>query len=51
MYLFFAVAFGNPVNGYTRYALIVSIRVLEQVEVDIYTPIFNKIKQTIPINL
>ncbi|VXD20445.1 conserved hypothetical protein [Planktothrix serta PCC 8927] len=40
-------------NNTARYALIVSIRVVDEVEVDIYTPISisNKIKQTIPINL
>ncbi|MEG4004689.1 S8 family peptidase [Microcoleus sp. Pol11C1] len=36
-----------------RYALIVSLRVVNDVEVDIYTPISisNKIKQTVPINM
>ncbi|MEW5857430.1 MAG: S8 family peptidase, partial [Cyanobacteriota bacterium] len=38
-------------NKTARYALIVSIRVVDEVEVDIYTPISNKIKQTIPINM
>ncbi|MEM9927300.1 MAG: S8 family peptidase [Cyanobacteria bacterium P01_D01_bin.50] len=57
----------HPVNGWwkcspsleawnktARYALIVSIRVLNQVDVDIYTPIYkiyNKIEQGIPINI
>ncbi len=34
-----------------RYALIVSIRVLDEVDVDIYTPISNKIQQTVPIDI
>lgn len=40
-------------NNTARYALIVSIRVIDEVEVDIYTPISisNKIKQTVPINM
>ncbi|QLE56962.1 S8 family peptidase [Nostoc sp. TCL26-01] len=40
-------------NKTARYALIVSIRVIDEVNVDIYTPISlsNKIKQTVPINL
>jgi|GEM_PF-3519062 hypothetical protein len=44
---------GEEWNNTARYALIVSIRVLDEVEVDLYTPIFlsNKIKQTVPINL
>ena len=40
-------------NKTARYALIVSIRVVDEVEVDLYTPISisPKIKQTVPINL
>ncbi|OBQ29039.1 MAG: hypothetical protein AN483_12400, partial [Aphanizomenon flos-aquae MDT14a] len=40
-------------NKKARYALIVSIRVVDEVEVDLYTPISisPKIKQTVPINL
>jgi len=40
-------------NKTARYALIVSLRVVNDVEVDIYTPISisNKIKQTVPINM
>jgi hypothetical protein len=40
-------------NKTARYTLIVSIRVVDEVEVDIYTPISisPKIKQTVPINL
>ncbi len=37
-------------NQRTRYSLIVSIRVLENIETDIYTPIENKIKQSVMIN-
>jgi Subtilase family len=36
-------------NQRARYALIVSIRVLKDIETDIYTPIENKIKQSITI--
>jgi hypothetical protein len=35
----------------SRYALIVSIRVLDEVNIDIYTPIANKIQQTVPITM
>jgi len=40
-------------NKIARYALIVSIRVVDEVEADLYTPISisPKIKQTVPINL
>ncbi|WP_445636785.1 Peptidase S8/S53 domain-containing protein [Nostoc sp. DSM 114161] len=38
-------------NKTSRYALIVSIRVLSEVNVDIYAPIANKIQQTVPINM
>jgi len=40
-------------NKTARYALIISLRVVNDVEVDIYTPISisNKIKQTVPINM
>ena len=38
-------------NKTARYALIVSIRVPNQVDVDIYTPIYNKIQQVVPINI
>jgi len=40
-------------NKTARYALIVSLRVVNDVEVDIYTPISisNKIKQTVPIDM
>lgn len=40
-------------NKIARYALIVSLRVVNEVEVDIYTPISitNKIKQTVAINM
>ncbi len=40
-------------NKTAKYALIVSLRVVNDVEVDIYTPISisNKIKQTVPINM
>ncbi|MEB3217002.1 MAG: S8 family peptidase [Nostocales cyanobacterium 94392] len=54
----------HPVNGWwkynpnlegwnktARYALIVSIRVPNQVDVDIYTPIYNQIQQVVPINI
>lgn len=38
-------------NNTARYALIVSIRVLNQIDVDIYSPISNKIQQIVPINI
>ncbi len=38
-------------NKTGRYALIVSIRVIDTVDVDIYTPILNQIQQTVPINI
>ena len=40
-------------NQTARYALIVSIRVIDSLSVDIYTPISlsNKIQQIVPINI
>lgn len=38
-------------NKTARYALIVSIQVVDTIDVDIYTPISNQIQQIVPINV